>query len=228
MDIIKRTSITIQRGFPGFNFYFLHPDGDFKLVYDVEPLSSIDKRFSQNLSQKPQNKDVSTRKYHTSSLNPSFKPAVSNLIKVKPIYFKPFYSSYTIKSLLSKQNIVLYNKKPFACAVKHFSMYSKELNFNSRLLELLYSDDTKKNIQINIENNLISNQNNLLSNKNLDFKNIDYTILNSNIIKIILDSKEDLFKLYKNHLFSLEKDLSQDPNVYKIFFYFYFYYYYYY
>lgn len=104
LAIIKSTSFTIQREYPGFNFYFFHPDGVCKLVYDAKPLSSIEKSFSQNLYHKPQNKDVSSRKYHTSSLNPSFKPVVSNLIKVKPIYFKPFYSSYTIKSLLSNQN----------------------------------------------------------------------------------------------------------------------------
>ena len=45
------------------------------------------------------------------------------------------------------QNLILSNNKP---SIKHFSLYSDRLNLNTKILELLYSEDTKENIQINI------------------------------------------------------------------------------
>ena len=48
-----------------------------------------------------------------------------------------------------------------------------------------------------------------MSNNNIDTKNINYTMLNSNITKVLLESKENLNKLYCNYLDNIDKGLDQ-------------------
>ena len=48
-----------------------------------------------------------------------------------------------------------------------------------------------------------------MSNNNIDTKNINYTMLNSNITKVLLESKENLNKLYSNYLDNIDKGLVQ-------------------
>lgn len=91
-------------------------------------------------------------------------------------------------------------------------MYTDQLNLSSKILELLYSEDIKENIQTKIEEFLLTNQTNLMLNNKLENKNIDFTILRSDLTKVLLESKADLFKLYTNYLAQLENGLVEDSN----------------
>ena len=79
------------------------------------------------------------------------------------------------------------------------SLYFNKDNdlFTNNILKLLYSNETKFNIQKNIENYLMLEQNNLVLNQ-ISKSDLNYGLLNSNITQILLDSKADLEKLYNN------------------------------
>lgn len=77
---------------------------------------------------------------------------------------------------------------------------------------ILYSDDTKENNHTKIEDFLLTSQTSLGNTFDTNKTNkINYTILNSNITKIISESKADLYKLHKNYLVNLDKGLVNEP-----------------
>ena len=104
MNIIKKSSVEIVRGYPGYNLYCEDVNGKLvKITVEDQNENSLEKGSSNNLSNNPGNIAHPSRDYHTTSLlrRGTSQPTVGRnsviptFIKVKPIYLKPFYSTYT-------------------------------------------------------------------------------------------------------------------------------------
>lgn len=98
--------------------------------------------------------------------------------------------------------------RPICVNRKNMSIYSNQSIVSDYLMKILYSDDSKENIQRNIEHYLISQQNNILL-KNIGDTKLNYKLVNPIIVDILIESKFQIQQLYlniKSHL----KNMSEN------------------
>ena len=95
------------------------------------------------------------------------------------------------KNITDYPNSLIWNK----FSIKNMSLYANNSIISNNLMEILYSDDSKENIQKNIEHFLIHQQNKLLLK---DIQNIKYKWVNPKIINVFIESKLLIEKLHSN------------------------------
>ena len=192
-EVIYGSSLVVCREFPGIKIIFQRSGG-------VNEEYSFDFVIKKDESKSSRDNGGSFRQYHTSSLiAKSYLNRPINL-QVKSNKLKPFYSTSTSKSLLS--NLILSNNIPL---IRHFSVLNNKFEFTSKILELLYSKDSKENIQKKIEVSLLSSKTNLMSKNIIETNKINYTLLTANLTQVLFESNQGIIQLCKNYIFNNEK-----------------------
>ena len=88
------------------------------------------------------------------------------------------------------------------------SVYTQNSLVSSRLMSLIYSEDSKFNIQRAIEKYLIVQQNKWVLNQVSNSTNLNYNLFSSKLIKFLFESQSDIELLYKNYTSSYHKNES--------------------
>jgi hypothetical protein len=92
------------------------------------------------------------------------------------------------------------------------SIYSNNSIISNNLMKILYSEDSKENIQTKIETYLINHQNKLLL-TDIGNEKLNFTKLNPKILDVLMESKLMIQKLYLNTLLHL-KHLNKNDDQY--------------
>lgn len=171
-----------------------------------------------------------------------------SFFEVKNIYFKKYHNEYIKKILARiyrspigtpinsiNKSTQFSNKRGYSTisSYKDLKVKNNKLNvrnlsldslkdnwgFQRDLMLLLYSGEDKETVQSKIETFLISEQN-IISKKKLESNNSDlnYNILNPDLLRIFLESQDSLFKLFLNYKskFNAEIQSPIDKEIYTI------------
>jgi hypothetical protein len=99
---------------------------------------------------------------------------------------------------------------------QNMSIYSKNSIISNSLMKILYSADSKENIQKNIEHYLISQQNKLLLKDIGDIK-LNYKLVNPKIVDVLIESKLIIKKLHLNVILQLQHKNVKDVDIFGLY-----------
>jgi hypothetical protein len=176
--------------------------GEFKSKVNDIRLNKKNSKFNKNIYSHSYN---SRRRFSTTSYESDVK-SLGILLKNKILINNKIHSSdrKLLNSGILFSNIFInkYKYRVFSRRNLNTMLNYENKNYNSiiskDLLEIIYSDSNKEKNQKNMEYFLINQQHTKILNR--ISSNIDYNILNPNIIRILLECKKDFKYLYENFI----------------------------